>query len=1034
MSRQETNNTFSEGLIKDLNPINTPNTALTDCVNGTIITYDGNEYSLQNDRGNCGLEHCKLEPNYIPVGIKEYGDILYIVSYNPLNEHVQIGSYPSPKTIPEPKTIPDPNDQNQNTPSSGDMIIDIYSDLKKQYEIDQSKKEFSYQETVEKYSKLYVFYGENPDEMKMHEGDQVKLTVDGTSDNKFEKLQYVLINDNRQITDISDKIKPYIEANDYKSIAWGPGWFGFKPVIAEISDNIINIKKIKVPSYDKGNANLSFNVRVSTSDLLFIDSNELTLSRLKARIKLTGKDKNGNNVDIPVEDLPLDKFLDLKNGDYYYYSKDEEISNIDINTYSSITLEATPILYLDDNICITYNHLKRSSIFNLSTKGDPQNFLIGEGFWNWKTDTANNSIALTFDTIGLSQTSVLDEDIKLQYSITGLGEEEILDISGAAYTNRDCTEWSILGDTTIEFKTTLFTKENYEEYPNKLYTENIYKIVFKIVDKENNIIKEFSPKIIVATELLNSSSEARYDKVSIDTWLNNYIDSIKNTTFSIDYTSPDKWNIEPAWSTTYNKWLYPNKSFKANDKTYSTFLSNYELENIEKTDNITWNAKCNLSVECKSDIALLIGPMWLDFNDNCQVQFNEKTVKFDKFTGKLLEPIKIDVEGVSTKTIPCNLISIVENVPIWNYKETEVTYKELELTIDGKHSVSGNILESVASKQKCLDLIFKLKSNSSEIWSKTWQVVWWGSDIKHTTWTDTIVNNILSALKNYDLGLIKINVGKIKVDGSTGDFAEIGLSKTVDTGSESIINNNLKSGWDFDNAYKQFLVIKLNNNALFVEIPDAEWTNKSEKSKENIGYEAITRFCEEVKCIKVDDLDFTEGGFWKMILGDTIIKDSTSISINGILSFSNKLKIGDYNLLNKSNIPEGLYLSLDQYLFESIVLKSNKELIDIKASFSSTDTDELILRNSIDERNKSIYTEYSQYVQDKKYNSGFKYGTFYEDNIKNFTNGHTLVNYMNQKTYNGNNILFGWDKHTDWEKTGIIEKNIGKIANNVTLS
>ena len=211
MSRQETNNTFSEGLIKDLNPINTPNTALTDCVNGTIITYDGNEYSLQNDKGNYGLEHCKLSPNYIPVGIKEYGDILYIVSYNPLNEYVEIGSYPSPETIQDPK--------DSGLLSSKDMIIDIYSDLEKQYKTDQSKTEFSYQEIVEKYSKLYVFYGKDPDALKMHEGDEIQLTVEDELKNPFEKLQYVLVNDNRQITDISDKVKSYIEANNYKPIA-----------------------------------------------------------------------------------------------------------------------------------------------------------------------------------------------------------------------------------------------------------------------------------------------------------------------------------------------------------------------------------------------------------------------------------------------------------------------------------------------------------------------------------------------------------------------------------------------------------------------------------------------------------------------------------------------------------------------------------------------------------------------------------------------------------------------------------------------
>ena len=82
--RKESSNQFTEGLVCDLNPINTPNTVLTDALNATIITYNGNEFSLQNDRGNYPLENCRLKPNYIPVGLKEHGDILYIVSYNPL--------------------------------------------------------------------------------------------------------------------------------------------------------------------------------------------------------------------------------------------------------------------------------------------------------------------------------------------------------------------------------------------------------------------------------------------------------------------------------------------------------------------------------------------------------------------------------------------------------------------------------------------------------------------------------------------------------------------------------------------------------------------------------------------------------------------------------------------------------------------------------------------------------------------------------------------------------------------------------------
>lgn len=43
MSKQEATNGFSKGLNMDLNPISTPNEILTDCLNGTIITYNGNE-------------------------------------------------------------------------------------------------------------------------------------------------------------------------------------------------------------------------------------------------------------------------------------------------------------------------------------------------------------------------------------------------------------------------------------------------------------------------------------------------------------------------------------------------------------------------------------------------------------------------------------------------------------------------------------------------------------------------------------------------------------------------------------------------------------------------------------------------------------------------------------------------------------------------------------------------------------------------------------------------------------------------------
>lgn len=81
----------------DVNPIAVPNNVLTNCLNGTYVTFNGNDVILQNDMGNGKVEKAKLPSGYIPIGIKEYGGIIYVVSYNPFTQHGQIGSFPSPE-------------------------------------------------------------------------------------------------------------------------------------------------------------------------------------------------------------------------------------------------------------------------------------------------------------------------------------------------------------------------------------------------------------------------------------------------------------------------------------------------------------------------------------------------------------------------------------------------------------------------------------------------------------------------------------------------------------------------------------------------------------------------------------------------------------------------------------------------------------------------------------------------------------------------------------------------------------------------
>ena len=91
-------NSFTGGINTDLHPLLQPNDTLTDCVNGTLITYNGNENMLQNDMGNYQLRNAKLPEGYIPMGMKEHQGILYLALYNPITKKVQLGSYPSPQT------------------------------------------------------------------------------------------------------------------------------------------------------------------------------------------------------------------------------------------------------------------------------------------------------------------------------------------------------------------------------------------------------------------------------------------------------------------------------------------------------------------------------------------------------------------------------------------------------------------------------------------------------------------------------------------------------------------------------------------------------------------------------------------------------------------------------------------------------------------------------------------------------------------------------------------------------------------------
>lgn len=88
-------------MMLDLAPLSTQQNQLTDALNATFLTYNGNEGILQNDMGNTKIQDANtgnimgLREGFVPIGMKEHGGVLYIASVNKEGEG-EIGTIPSP--------------------------------------------------------------------------------------------------------------------------------------------------------------------------------------------------------------------------------------------------------------------------------------------------------------------------------------------------------------------------------------------------------------------------------------------------------------------------------------------------------------------------------------------------------------------------------------------------------------------------------------------------------------------------------------------------------------------------------------------------------------------------------------------------------------------------------------------------------------------------------------------------------------------------------------------------------------------------
>lgn len=436
--RKESNNQFSDGLINDLNPINTPNTVLTDNLNGTIITYNGNEYSLQNDMGNYKLQNCKLKANYIPVGIKEYGDILYIVSYNPLNEHVEIGSYPAPERIIE-----------SDKSDAGTQEIFSLFDNTNYIKTKGNDIYYKYSELI-KQSVLSTFYDGDSGSLFLNPGDQFNLK--GINDLNLSSVEYIkhfIVDENRRLYDVQWAIDKqnelYGDSDELRNVTWDvPGWLAIKVELANFEEFNVNVRQIKIPAlidYDF-NINIDLNFQLKIRDL-FLQKNGVADLQNNGYIYLSIKsDKNNDlmsNTTYPVTSLIWedDVFYEIPLNDpmsqygYLNWYPDANLYHLNIpniktseisSKLDTITIAAIPVIKVKDkstpNKCVIYDNFIFRQNVSLNNIGSIDDLNLGNtSFKFWVDKNADDKPELFSIEYNVDGPLTKSSDVNLYYSI-----------------------------------------------------------------------------------------------------------------------------------------------------------------------------------------------------------------------------------------------------------------------------------------------------------------------------------------------------------------------------------------------------------------------------------------------------------------------------------------------------------------------------------------------------------------------------------------------------------------------------------------
>ena len=652
--RKEVPNTFTEGIIADLNPINTPSNALTDCLNGTLITYDDNEWSLQNDKGNYPLKNCRLKAGYVPVGLQEYNGVLYIISHNPEENKTEIGSYPSPGTVIE--------EESKENGVELDIHYGPWPD---------SQGIYSYEEFCNNNNSLYTFIGSGGQQAWLiNPGDQIRVDQPTAASPLY--YQYFLLNKEHTSIDVTNEVSD-IAGKGFNYVPWkSSGWLAVKPTLPNISDFRVNIRKLKLVPY-VNTFTYDFNVQIE-----FEGNFGSALGLNAVRVDHKTSDSSELLTVAGTSSLPLPNGRTVK-----FYNFTGSLSDFDY----ACDFIFTPY--------ITYNSHNYSYVsYSKTIKVDPNNTAklsdieIASRVFTYNVNSradANNdgSITVTFSSGNIEEVALLSEDVELYYTISRFdnSNEEWVPIeleSGKHY--KKYNDFAIYGTNSIELATSVYSENNYDD-DDKLFAEDIYRFQFVLTtpldasglstleaeaSDEDGVddSREATTIYSIVTELMNGNTSVRYDQVSASEWIEKYPKTIKDknnsltfdigsATPTIDYITGDSaFNFWKSGSTLIYNTAFPREIYDTELKDGFKIMIG---ASVEGTPVVT------------TGLSILTGPIWDTICDNTKVLIDTGVYYFDKYSGHLenltFSSRALNFESVlSSRFITYNTASLVDYI------------------------------------------------------------------------------------------------------------------------------------------------------------------------------------------------------------------------------------------------------------------------------------------------------------------------------------------------------------------------------------